>query len=32
MFELTQLGILSFHQDGKEVFYLNDDLIRILKS
>jgi Fic family protein len=31
MQELTQLSILSSHQEGKEVFYLNNDLIRILK-
>ena len=31
MHELTALGILSPHQEGKEVFYINNDLIRILK-
>ncbi len=32
MHELTKLGIVSPHQEGKEVFYINNDLIRILKS
>lgn len=32
MQELTELGILSPMQDGKEVFYLNNDLIRILEG
>jgi Fic family protein len=32
MQELTKLGILSSHQEGKEAFYLNNDLMRILKS
>jgi len=32
MHELTDIGIVSPHQDGKEVFYINNDLIRILKS
>jgi Fic family protein len=32
MQELTKLGILSPRQDGKEVFYLNNDLIRILEG
>ncbi len=32
MQELTDLGILSPKQDGKEVFYLNNDLIRILEG
>ena len=31
MHELTELGILSPQQEGKEVFYINNDLIRILK-
>jgi len=32
MGELSKLGILSPKQDGKEVFYLNNDLIRILEG
>jgi Fic family protein len=32
MQELTKLGILSPVKDGKEVYYLNNDLIRILES
>jgi Fic family protein len=32
MQEMTKLGILSPKQDGKEVFYLNNDLIRILEG
>ena len=32
MHELTDIGIVSPHQEGKEVFYINNDLIRILKS
>lgn len=32
MAELTSLGILTPKQDGKEVFYLNNDLIRILEG
>ena len=32
MQEMTKLGILSPKQDGKEVFYLNNDLIRILQG
>jgi Fic family protein len=32
MQELTALGIVSPKQDGKEVFYLNNDLIRILEG
>lgn len=32
MQELTKLGILSPRLDGKEVFYLNNDLIRILEG
>ena len=32
MHELTELGILSAQQEGKEVFYINNDLIRILKQ
>lgn len=30
MSELTSLNILSAKQDGKEVFYINNDLVRIL--
>jgi len=32
MHELTDIGIVSPHQEGKEVFYINNDLVRILKS
>jgi len=32
MHQLTDIGIVSPHQEGKEVFYINNDLIRILKS
>ncbi|MBN8694127.1 MAG: Fic family protein [Bacteroidetes bacterium] len=32
MSQLTELGILSAHEDGREVFYINNDLIRILES
>lgn len=32
MHELTNIGIVSPHQEGKEVYYINNDLIRILKS
>jgi Fic family protein len=32
MHELTDIGVLSPHQEGKEVFYINNDLIRILKA
>ena len=32
MTELTDLNILSPKRDGKEVFYLNNDLIRILEG
>ena len=32
MYELTDIGIVSPHHEGKEVFYINNDLIRILKS
>ena len=32
MFKLTELGILSAHEEGREVFYVNNDLIRILES
>jgi Fic family protein len=32
MHELTDIGIVSPQQEGKEVFYINNDLIRILKS
>jgi Fic family protein len=30
--ELIQLGILSSKEDGREVFYVNNDLIRILQG
>lgn len=30
--ELIQLGILSAKEDGREVFYVNNDLIRILQG
>ena len=32
MTELTDLGILSPKKDGKEVYYLNNDLLRILED
>ncbi len=32
MQELVQMGILSEKIDGKEVFYVNNDLLRILKN
>ena len=32
MMELTKLGILSPKKDGKEVYYLNNDLLRILEG
>ncbi|MFC2120823.1 Fic family protein [Bacteroidota bacterium] len=32
MQDLSKLGILSPKKDGKEVYYLNNDLIRILES
>ena len=32
MFELTRLKILTAKEDGKEVFYINNDLIRILEN
>jgi Fic family protein len=32
MSELTRLGIVSPKQDGKEVYYVNNDLIRILEG
>ena len=32
MMELTELNILSPKKDGKEVYYLNNDLIRILEG
>ncbi len=32
MAELTGLGILSPKKDGKEVYYLNSDLLRILED
>lgn len=28
--ELVKLGIVSAQQDGKNVFYINNDLVRIL--
>lgn len=30
--ELAQAGILTPEKDGREVFYINEDLIRILES
>lgn len=30
--ELTDAGILVPEKEGKEVFYMNEDLIRILES
>jgi Fic family protein len=32
MEQLTAAGILSYQKDGKEVYYLNNDLIRILQG
>jgi Fic family protein len=32
MQQLVDLGILSAHEDGREVFYINNDLIRILQT
>ncbi|MCC6690581.1 MAG: Fic family protein [Bacteroidia bacterium] len=32
MLQLTELGVLSAHEEGREVFYVNNDLIRILES
>ncbi len=32
MQQLTELGILSTRADGREVFYLNNDLLRILQG
>ncbi|MCC6182263.1 MAG: Fic family protein [Bacteroidia bacterium] len=32
MIQLTELGILSAQVEGREVFYINNDLIRILES
>lgn len=32
MQQLVQLGILSIRTDGKEVFYVNNDLLRILQN
>ena len=32
MTELTDLGILSPKKDGKEVYYINSDLLRILED
>jgi len=30
--QLVDLGVLSAHEDGREVFYINNDLIRILQT
>lgn len=32
MQELVELGILSAHEEGREVFYINNDLVRILQG
>jgi Fic family protein len=32
MQQLVKLGVLSANEDGREVFYINNDLIRILRS
>ncbi|MBA3706012.1 MAG: Fic family protein [Bacteroidetes bacterium] len=32
MQQLVDLGVLTAHEDGREVFYINNDLIRILQS
>lgn len=32
MQQLTDLGILSANEEGREVFYINNDLLRILQS
>ncbi|MGL4598896.1 MAG: Fic family protein [Bacteroidia bacterium] len=32
MQQLVKTGVLSHHEDGREVYYINDDLIRILQS
>ncbi len=32
MLQLTELGILSSQTDGREVYYINNDLIRILEG
>jgi Fic family protein len=32
MHQLTKLGVLSAQEDGREVFYINNDLIRILQN
>jgi len=32
MSDLTRLGILTPKQDGKEVYYVNIDLVRILEG
>lgn len=32
MLQLTELGVLSAREEGREVFYINNDLIRILES
>jgi Fic family protein len=32
MLQLTELGILSPKTEGREIFYINNDLMRILES
>ncbi len=32
MLQLVELGVLSANEEGREVFYVNNDLIRILQS
>jgi Fic family protein len=32
MQQLIKLGVLSAHEEGREVFYINNDLVRILQS
>jgi len=32
MHQLVEFGVLSASEDGREVFYLNNDLIRILQE
>jgi hypothetical protein len=32
MTELRDLGIITPKQDGKEVYYINNDLVRILEG
>lgn len=32
MKELVQMGVLSANEDGREVFYVNNDLVRILQG